>query len=307
MSIGKLYSLWRITGGRGDNCRMLCNARGRRVRRRQHCIGHAQGRLPLFQLQSKSFRDRRAWQWNSGIVIWGLGGLGSLSQRTVIAQFHDGLVGKPAKNVKEVAERWTDHVWAQYSPLLQTCQGLNTKKPHDPTGNPPDPMARTKAEEEEFEQLKRGLVLGFFIGGYVFPSRIPEAFSINFDPLVGKPTPLQFPAWNFSGAPNMIKRLVFGSDDELRKDILASGKWSGTPQDLDALLAQHQLSTALLPIRDAIDFVHACISSTIKAMKFSSLAQVCGGPIEIAVITTDRPFRWVRHKEWDAAITEGTP
>ena len=56
-----------------------------------------------------------------------------------------------------------------------------------------------------------------------------------------------------------------------------------------------------------IDFVHACIASTIKAMKFSNLAQICGGPIEIAVITTDRRFRWVRHKEWDAAISEGAP
>jgi hypothetical protein len=32
---------------------------------------------------------------------------------------------------------------------------------------------------------------------------------------------------------------------------------------------------------------------------------VCGGPIEIAVISSDRKFRWVRHKEWDAAIAEG--
>jgi hypothetical protein len=33
----------------------------------------------------------------------------------------------------------------------------------------------------------------------------------------------------------------------------------------------------------------------------------CGGPIEIAVITTDRRFRWVRHKDWDVAIAEGDP
>jgi hypothetical protein len=262
-----------------------------------------------FNNNQKVFEIGEPGKGTLGIVTSGLGGLGSLSHRTVIAQFHDGLVRKPAKNVKEVAEQWTDLVWAQYSPmpLLHKCQDLNTKTPYDAIANPPDPTARTKAEEEEFEQLKRGLVLVFFIGGYVFPSRIPEAFSINFDPLAGKPTPLQFNSWNFSGAPNMIKRLVFGCDDELRKDILVSGKWNGSPQDLDALLAKHQLSTVLPPIRDAIDFVHACIASTIKAIKFSSLTQICGGPIEIAVITTDRTFRWVRHKEWDAAITEGTP
>jgi hypothetical protein len=73
------------------------------------------------------------------------------------------------------------------------------------------------------------------------------------------------------------------------------------------LLGKHRYEPLILPIREAIDFVHACVSSTIKAMKFSSLAQICGGPIEIAVITTDRRFRWVRHKDWDVAIAEGDP
>jgi len=39
-----------------------------------------------------------------------------------------------------------------------------------------------------------------------------------------------------------------------------------------------------------------------EAMKSAHLAPVCGGPIEIAVITTDRPFRWVRHKLLGEAI-----
>jgi F420-0:gamma-glutamyl ligase len=43
----------------------------------------------------------------------------------------------------------------------------------------------------------------------------------------------------------------------------------------------------------------------IKTMKFSHMAPVCGGPVEIAVVTTDRKFRWVRHKQSDAAIGEG--
>ncbi len=61
----------------------------------------------------------------------------------------------------------------------------------------------------------------------------------------------------------------------------------------------------LLPIREAIDWVHASIYTTFKTMKFSHMAPVCGGAIEIAVATTDRKFRWVRHKEFDAAIGEG--
>ena len=63
--------------------------------------------------------------------------------------------------------------------------------------------------------------------------------------------------------------------------------------------------TANLPLREAVDWVHASVYATIKAMKFSQLAPVCGGPVEIAVITADRPFRWVRHKKLDTAITRG--
>ena len=37
-------------------------------------------------------------------------------------------------------------------------------------------------------------------------------------------------------------------------------------------------------------------ADTIKTMKFSHMAPVCGGPVEIAVVTTDRKFRWVRQR-----------
>ncbi len=227
--------------------------------------------------------------------------------RTVIALFDDELKANPPADMADVANRWTDKVWSYYDPLRARCLALNAMPPFDPNANPPDPAARTEIQEREFEQLKHALVLGYFIGGYLLPDRVPAAFGIAFDPLGGKPAAVSFASWNFAGAPNMIRRLLSGCDEAIRDSILQSGKWTGSPQELDQLLSQHELSTPYLPIREAIDFVHACIASTIKAMKFSNFAQICGGPIEIAVITTDRRFRWVRHKEWDAAIAEGAP
>jgi hypothetical protein len=265
------------------------------------------GGFHYFNYNQKVFEIGELGQGTLGLVTWGLGNLGAVSHRTLIGRLYDLLANKRPKTVKEVAERWIDLVWTEYDFLAKPCRDLNAKLPYDASGKPSDPRARTEQEEQLFGQLKRGLVLGFFLGGHLNPSRAPQAFSIAFDPLLAKPTPIQFPTWNFAGAPNMIKRLLFGFDEQMREQILNSGKWGGTPTELDTLLAKHQLTHPVLPIRDAIDFVHACISSTIKAMKFSSLAQVCGGPIEIAVITTDRRFRWVRHKEWDAAITEGDP
>ena len=183
---------------------------------------------------------------------------------------------------------------------------LRGKKPFDPNAAA-SPDMRTKDEEGQLQQLRSGLVAGFCVAGYVLPDRAPTAFEIVFDPMQGKPTPIQLPmhSYRFWGAPNMIRRLMFGWDDPLKAAILNSGKWTGTEPELVAILDKQKLAFMILPIRDAVDFVHACIYSTIKALKFSNLFQICGGPIEIAVIRTDRKFEWVRHKAWDAAIVEG--
>ena len=250
-----------------------------------------------------------------GVVTWGLGGLQISSHRTQVALLADQINKTKPQTVADIATLWTDQFWDAYNdpngaiaPIISNCKRLAAKTPFDATKSPPDPTARTEIEERELQALSTGLVAGFCIAGYIPPNRSPGAFEVVFDPLRPKPTPTPRAAgyW-FWGAPNMIQRLLFGCDDRFKDSVLASGKWTGTRADLDALSAQHQLAHPIIPIRDAIDFVHAFIYSTIKAFKFSNYSQICGGPVELAVITTDRKFRWVRHKEWDAAITEGEP
>lgn len=261
-----------------------------------HYFNHAQ---KLFQIGSSG---------SLGILTWGLGGLGEASYRTLIAELADDLDAKAPADVADVAARWADHFWKAYStqldPLLKKVHALHVKPAWTPGAT--DPAARTEIEEKEYTALSHNLVVGFCIAGAVQPSRAPSAFQIVFEPLLSAaPTPVQVQGAPFWGAPNMIQRLIIGADPNLRAAILASGHWTGSDTDLDAIMAQQRLVPAILPIRDAIDFVHTCIYSTIKALKFSSLQQICGGPIEIAVITTDREFRWVKHKTFDAAISEG--
>jgi hypothetical protein len=244
-----------------------------------------------------------------GVLTWGMGGIDEKSYRTLFALLVDDLKKKPPKDVAEVATRWRDQFSQEYSKykLVAECQSLAAKKAFDPNAATPATDARTKDEEERFIWLKWYLVVGFCIAGYWLPDRTPTAFEILFDPLAKTPpNPQQIPQnhYKFWGAPNMIRRLMFGWDEPLKQGILKSGKWTGTDADLTAVLETQKLAYMVLPIRDAIDFVHACVYSTIKALKFSNLFQICGGPIEIAVITSDRKFRWVRHKAWDAAITE---
>lgn len=247
-----------------------------------------------------------------GIVTWGLASLGNLSHRTQIALFGDDLRKQPNVTVDRAAQIWIDRFWPAYNQAaaqeIARVKALDAKPPFDPA-NPGLAGSRTEDEEKLYVQLKLGLVVGFCVGGYSRANRIPCAFEIIFDPLSGKPNPSPIATGDTRcwGAPKVFRRMIFGVDPDLQAEILNSGFWSGSATDLQALLAKHQLYVPHLPMRDAIDFVHSCIASTIKTLKFSHLSQTCGGPIEIAVITSDREFRWVRHKEWDVAINEGNP
>ena len=263
-----------------------------------HYLNHAQ---KVFEIGENS---------TFGMVVWGLGGLRDTSHRTLVAQLADALALSAPVSVTEVMDRWIGLFWASYTAELSAsitrAKALEGMPPHDPVNLVAG--ARSKDEEDEFQQLSMGLAVGFCIGGYVLPGRIPEALSVVFTPLGPKPTPtlVAMENYGFWGAPNMVSRLLHGSDPRLRDAILSSPQWIGTEIELDAILARFVFGHLRMPIRDAIDFVYSYIFSTIKAFKFSSMSQICGGPIELAVIRTDRPFHWVKHKPWHAALVEGS-
>lgn len=234
-------------------------------------------------------------------ITWGLAALSDWSYRTLLALFNDELAQVPPASVGDAAQRWVEFFWQRYEadPLVQHTRALKAKA---------DAGGATSAELHELAELASGLSVGFCIAGYVPQSRIPEAHHMMFGPLGGQPAPAKMAMGSIQwwGVPNFFSRLLFGADANVLNDIEKSGKWTGTRAELDAIVRSHaSVPSCALPIRDAIDYVHTCIHCTVKAIKFSGLPQVCGGPIELAVITTDRRFRWVRHKAWDAAIGEG--
>jgi hypothetical protein len=242
-----------------------------------------------------------------GIVTWGLGGLAVKSYRTIIAQFGDELQQSPPKSMGEVANRWTKLITNEYfgAPALAGLLARYTQL-HDIDKFGPNPRPRTAQEDAEYQELRSNYFVGFCIGGHLTADREPVAYEVQIDLGNRNPTPVEIKeGYRFWGAPTMAQRLIYGCDDELAAAILNSGMWTGNEADLLQIILKQQLAHPQVPIRDAIDFIHTCIQATIKAFKFSSLSQICGGPIELAVVTTDRDFRWVRHKPWDAAILEG--
>jgi hypothetical protein len=137
------------------------------------------GGFHYFNYSQKVFEIGNPGEGTLGIVTWGLAGIDTHSFRTLLALLHDGFKGNRPKTVQEVASRWIDQIWKLYEPRTTRCKALNAKEAYDPLTVPADPAARTKQEEDEFTQLKRGLVLGFFLGGHVPATRTPQAFSIS--------------------------------------------------------------------------------------------------------------------------------
>lgn len=231
-----------------------------------------------------------------GIVTWGLGGILHTSYRTLYAEFADELSSNPPASVEDAAERWAAKFHSVYDSAIGAAHRADAS------------AAQTPEQKAVVEDNRVRLTVGFCLGGIAMPNRRPAAFEIEFGPdRSAVPRPVQLPMGQpiFRGVPMLIDRMLYGIDLELFDVIAASPSWSGGPSELAKLVQPFLLGQpAMLPLRDAIDWIYSCIHSTIKGVKFSPLPPICGGPVEIAVVTTDRPFRWVKHKNLDAAVLD---
>lgn len=232
-----------------------------------------------------------------GVVTWGLAEVAGKSHRTIVSLLDHDLCSRQINSVADAADALIRIVWPQY----ETC-------------SPQIALARTLASipnkplelENQLRELKTMLTLGYCIGGTWWKDNTPFAYEIVFEPtLLAPPVPRHLTSGHFKfwGCPNMIDRVLYGIDGGLLETIRQHAGWKGGDAALDSMVAAGFLSPPdHVPLREAIDFVHAAIYTTIRAFKFSRLPMLCGGPIEIGVVTSDRPFRWVKHKRLDEAI-----
>jgi hypothetical protein len=167
------------------------------------------------------------------------------------------------------------------------------------------------------EATKNRSFVGYYLGGVDPGASKPICSAVLFskaDP--PKVEPIKIGTAQFAGAPRFFSRVEHGYDPDLPvllRDALREKLGASPPTDFDKLFddalseAKQRLPQALssgVPLRDAIDWVHMYLHLTIKAHKFLIGPTVCGGPIEIGFVTVDRPFRWIRHKPFDSAMSE---
>lgn len=234
-----------------------------------------------------------------GAVTWGLGGFVDLSYRRLFADLSDELVATPPADVADVAARFSAMLWPLYS--------VRIKPTRDRIDHLEAQQSRTAEEQAELLALINNSIAGFCVAGRAGASRDVRAFQLMFEAKHDQApaaTELQGDRQHFWGAPLLINRLVYGADERFLMAVQQSNQWSGTPQDLKDLIEPFVLRHAggFLPLREAIDYVHSCITLTCKGIKFSHLPPFCGGAAEIATITTDRRFRWVKHKSLGEAL-----
>lgn len=211
------------------------------------------------------------------LCTWGAGSFGNISHRTIAARLGDLVT--PATSVAEACTMLTDVVRE----------------------------ARTLSGRTD--------VVGYFLGGCDPGTRLPSCKEIVFDGATESVTELAFGEARFAGQPDTFLRVFSGYAPQLPEELLRGILARMPALDstfVDAYVAAFSdVARSMVnpghrdvPIRDAIDYVHASLHITVKSFKFRFGPPPCGGPIEVGFITTDRKFRWASHKEFDSAARE---
>lgn len=232
----------------------------------------------FFDGAQKIFEVGRPGEARLGLCTWGNGLLGSIAHRTVSALLADRI--RPDSTVHAAAEA-----------LLGIAE-----RPEATAGR---------------------VFVGYFLAGIDAETRRPAGYKIELRKAGEAPSiePLTVGVPLFAGAPRFSQRVREGFDPELPELLkqLLRRRLGQVPRDFDQLFdeafsdAKDQLpftDTYGLPLRDAIDFVHAHLHLTVKTHKYLFAPPTCGGRIEMSVVPTDGPFRWVRQQRLDSGVRE---
>ncbi|MDP2320749.1 MAG: hypothetical protein Q8O42_15585 [Acidobacteriota bacterium] len=269
-----------------------------------------------------------------GVLTYGLGNIAGRNLESLVAEF-EREIGRVATSgnytVQELSQRLHDFILAKYDhtfppPALlpgaghapaggavdapapngpnQDGRGAANPDGASPAGGdgdaavPPAPPQPPAADDRP--------QLGVVVGGYSHDEFFPDEFQFV---IPGSPPWEIWPdvggkqlygvRWWGQTAP--IERLYLGCD------FNGFVQWfvdNGVPE-ADAVAYYQQLRDRVMwpiiyegmPIQDAIDLAVYLVNVTIGHSRFAVGPAVCGGPIDVATITS-AGFRWVKRKDW---------
>jgi hypothetical protein len=159
------------------------------------------------------------------------------------------------------------------------------------------------AYDQEFSAKPQSPPLGILVSGYSSGSFFPEQWLIDLphssDLTEVRPDINGVPDFgaNWFGLTDAIVRLHWGRDDALF-DLLKS-KVKIPEAELRSILDCRQYHVLFngMPLQDAIEYAAYIANVSIGRFRFVTGPPLCGGEIDLAVITPNA-FNWVRRKAW---------
>ncbi|OGK12273.1 MAG: hypothetical protein A2Y63_05225 [Candidatus Riflebacteria bacterium RBG_13_59_9] len=152
---------------------------------------------------------------------------------------------------------------------------------------------------------KRRPPLGLFFGGYEYHQFHSELYTCTFPESeeleVVRPNKSDgSPSFgtNWFGSGEALTRLIKGFDPQVLDDLARRG----VDRDIIEAWATKAVGELPLifdgmPLQDAIDFANYAVQVAIGVCRFRAGPPVCGGQVDIAVITP-RKFHWAQRKQW---------
>lgn len=227
-----------------------------------------------------------------GVLNWGLATINARSLHSLIMEFeytHPGLASNPGYDVNTIATQLFDFLKAKYDAAYPVVAA------------PAIPVA---APNPAVPPVAGRPVFGILVGGYSSNEFFAEMYKAeypneaNLIPL----RPVQNGQQNFGadwfGLKDALIRLIKGFDLAALDQLINRG--------VDAAIIQQWVNDAVselpivfdgMPLQDAIDFAEYAAQVVIGRYRFGVGAQLCGGDIDIAVITPSR-FDWAQRKRW---------
>jgi len=154
-------------------------------------------------------------------------------------------------------------------------------------------------------QPGQGPVIGMLIAGYSSGGFFPEEYRLIL-PTHNAPerirpdeggNPVYGASWH--GQIDAIQRLYKGYDHLLGRILIEKGVDKKIIEELqkDLVKLEWPIIYDGMPLQDAIDLAEYLIRVVIGRFRFLPGPPICGGDIDIAVITY-KEFTWVRRKKW---------
>lgn len=235
--------------------------------------GQQTGIIQTFEFANKVTRIK---DYPVGVMRWGIDSINSRSIHSLIMEFEHGYKRcgeNDGYTVHQIVGDLISFIHARYDAAFPSGSG----KP----------------------------ILGLFVGGFSNKSFFADEFKYDFSAdstpiVVRQNTPYGVPDFgaNWYGMTDALVRLFQGYDVDALNELVRRGV---DPQIISQWITDQVPALKIvfdaMPLQDAVDFAEYAVQLVIGRFRFGQGLPLCGGDIDIAVITPDR-FRWSKIKKW---------